>query len=163
MKRGLKVSARRLSSSAPVVTTATPMKRGLKGEDVFLALGAFALVTTATPMKRGLKAQVGTFANDDAVSYNRYPDEKGTERPVGAFFLWFNSSYNRYPDEKGTESHEKAEVSGRYVRVTTATPMKRGLKVSLEWGYTHALASYNRYPDEKGTESKRTFSVAIHR
>ena len=59
------------------------------------------LVTTVTPMKRGLKAELNLCIDEKGTnirwSYNRYPDEKGTES-------YANWSYNRYPDEKGTET-----------------------------------------------------------
>ena len=41
-------------------------------------------------------------------------------------------------------------------RVTTVTPMKRGLKVKVESSGVkpnRQVRCYNRYPDEKGTES----------
>ena len=62
-------------------------------------------------------------------------------------------SYNRYPDEKGTESRRTDKARWQPVGVTTVTPMKRGLKVLLGWGWLALLSGcYNRYPDEKGTE-----------
>ena len=48
------------------------------------------LVTTVTPMKRGLKAHIEshTFrSNHSSHSYNRYPDEKGTESSDGSKVL----------------------------------------------------------------------------
>ena len=41
------------------------------------------------------------------------------------------------------------------MKVTTVTPMKRGLKVSP----VYYPESYNRYPDEKGTESITSLSI----
>ena len=41
-------------------------------------------------------------------------------------------SYNRYPDEKGTERIYCRVICLRRIIVTTATPMKRGLKVILK-------------------------------
>ena len=64
-----------------------------------------SVVTTVTPMKRGLKDRNNHHANHVRIRYNRYPDEKGTE---SSLFQSITSvevgSYNRYPDEKGTES-----------------------------------------------------------
>ena len=93
------------------------------------------VVTTVTPMKRGLKEGTVSNLKTAAFSYNRYPDEKGTESLV--------------PDAENPLLPTSS-------RVTTVTPMKRGLKVirtrlayRMHWGY-------NRYPDEKGTERERT-------
>ena len=40
------------------------------------------MVTTVTPMKRGLKDQIPELPCMAAQSYNRYPDEKGTESDI---------------------------------------------------------------------------------
>ena len=90
------------------VTTATPMKRGLKGPRYTL-FGLLRNVTTATPMKRGLKVEIRSMEIWGQIRYNRYPDEKGTERVPPT-------------------------LDGRPCQVTTATPMKRGLKVIEDFG-----------------------------
>ncbi len=38
------------------------------------------LVTTVSPMKRGLKEQLQVVCMGQISGYNRFPDEKGTER-----------------------------------------------------------------------------------
>ena len=63
-----------------VVTTVTPMKRGLKDGETDESKELWN-VTTVTPMKRGLKVSaLNTNLYPDRACYNRYPDEKGTER-----------------------------------------------------------------------------------
>ena len=146
------------------------------------------MVTTATPMKRGLKDATNVVSSDCSTCYNRYPDEKGTERTFHGSFLLRFCGYNRYPDEKGTErwrtiispiSHQKVTTATPmkrglkakmqrcfgvfYQYVTTATPMKRGLKESKADRSIQSRQSYNRYPDEKGTESthERTLPLLI--
>ena len=42
----------------------------------------FIIVTTVTPMKRGLKADLANADHGFVASYNRFPDEKGTESLV---------------------------------------------------------------------------------
>ena len=73
-------------------------------------------------------------------------------------------SYNRYPDEKGTERLRMGTVM-EIDRVTTVSPMKRGLKVSTVWMIIGDGSSYNRFPDEKGTESvsRPTYLVYVSR
>ena len=61
-------------------------------------------VTTVSPMKRGLKELVHL------------------RHPIGL------PSYNRYPDEKGTESLFNPPIPPCQGGITTAIPMKRGLK-----------------------------------
>ena len=64
------------------------MKRGLKVSAGYLWLGG-SVVTTVTPMKRGLKAVSAMCTMIGLLRYNRYPDEKGTESgpvPAGADF-----------------------------------------------------------------------------
>ena len=39
--------------------------------------------------------------------------------------------YNRFPDEKGTESSFSLSLEACSCEVTTVSPMKRGLKVSI--------------------------------
>ena len=63
------------------------------------------------------------------VGYNRFPDEKGTERSVRRKPKSPTPRYNRFPDEKGTERHQQVLITVKY-RVTTVSPMKRGLKGS---------------------------------
>ena len=63
--------------------------------------------------------------------------------------------YNRYPDEKGTERKLRHHLDFAPCPVTTATPMKRGLKGDFECLAQFFNNSYNRYPDEKGTESDK--------
>ena len=108
MKRGLKDYLASVRATLRFVTTVTPMKRGLKASSYLLATIRLRLVTTVTPMKRGLK---GFFCRR---AYSN----------CGTYFL----SYNRYPDEKGTESIHPNRRHQRHYLVTTVTPMKRGLK-----------------------------------
>ena len=89
--------------SLSIVTTVTPMKRGLKVRH-HANHSCQRGVTTVTPMKRGLKANLHIATRFLIDGYNRYPDEKGTERSI-------------------VEQHFKDEAD-----VTTVTPMKRGLK-----------------------------------
>ena len=75
IKRGLKVSYDAFSqSSSRTVTTAIPIKRGLK---VYLAKanddGSW-MVTTAIPIKRGLKVVFLCLSLLAPLSYNCYPD-----------------------------------------------------------------------------------------
>ena len=111
------------------------------------------VVTTVTPMKRGLKAMEEGDNPPSCSRYNRYPDEKGTEScSKGHDNGNWGLSYNRYPDEKGTERRftNFTRVASR--GVTTVTPMKRGLKALNKSNMLNIMTSYNRYPDEKGTE-----------
>ena len=61
------------------------------------------LVTTVTPMKRGLKANAAKRITRFTLCYNRFPDEKGTESHEPIAFEPSFLCYNRFPDEKGTE------------------------------------------------------------
>ena len=63
--------------------------------------------------------------------------------------------YNLFPDEKGTERPPAQTASHRPARVTTYSPMKRGLKAPCLRLPLDAKPSYNLFPDEKGTESWR--------
>ena len=60
--------------------------------------------------------------------YNRYPDEKGTESGYEIGIEGSTIRYNRYPDEKGTESLFNPPIPPCQGGITTAIPMKRGLK-----------------------------------
>ena len=89
------------------------MKRGLKVRSINdpLKLMAEYRVTFLTPMKRGLKEdQVSDMSYQ---SYIPYPDEKGTESTITVGNLHsvglsrhrcLMRRYIPYPDEKGTES-----------------------------------------------------------
>ena len=44
------------------------------------------------------------------------------------------------------------DAAAAEARVTTVTPMKRGLKAPAWIAATVFFECYNRYPDEKGTE-----------
>ena len=113
------------------------MKRGLKVQGVD-ACQVCAVVTTVSPMKRGLKGIVESSQCDEkgtdlSVRYNRFPDEKGTESRARRYLTTVSpmkrglkeleavvttvspmkrglkdflclQAYNRFPDEKGTES-----------------------------------------------------------
>ena len=57
------------------------MKRGLKVNTKVNRLPQRD-VTTATPMKRGLKGMLNIVLLINENRYNRYPDEKGTESGV---------------------------------------------------------------------------------
>ena len=95
--------------------------------------------------------------------YNRYPDEKGTERwQVIRDARERQESYNRYPDEKGTESCRTESWHVHLSRVTTVTPMKRGLKVRRDRTRHGVVVCYNRYPDEKGTERLLPVPDGLH-
>ena len=83
------------------------------------------------PDEKGTERQYTATRWTPRESYNRYPDEKGTEssselKITGTVL----SCYNRYPDEKGTERFAVAVVLADFTRVTTVTPMKRGLKAA---------------------------------
>ena len=82
-------------------------------------------------MKRGLKVKVDIRDTLLKFGYNRFPDEKGTESHNGILTVWRELCYNRFPDEKGTERSSSALKSSRLMSVTTVSPMKRGLKVSI--------------------------------
>ena len=56
-----------------------PDEKGTERLWFFLRLARFSLVTTVTPMKRGLKESQGLTGRWWDACYNRYPDEKGTE------------------------------------------------------------------------------------
>ena len=59
------------------VTTAIPIKRGLKEHDVVEPTGEGRIVTTAIPIKRGLKEHDGSSGYGRSItyaSYNCYPD-----------------------------------------------------------------------------------------
>ena len=62
------------------------------------------------------------------VGYNRFPDEKGTESTLLYQQRHRVGGYNRFPDEKGTESEIRHTIHKYICRVTTVSPMKRGLK-----------------------------------
>ncbi len=62
------------------------------------------IVTTVSPMKRGLKGKKGNRNPSKATCYNRFPDEKGTESVIKRILIdCLVVCYNRFPDEKGTE------------------------------------------------------------
>ena len=82
-------------------------------------------------MKRGLKEGVHVSVDVVIERYNRFPDEKGTERGERQTCESRFICYNRFPDEKGTERFHLNLVLG-HCKVTTVSPMKRGLKVSLQ-------------------------------
>ena len=64
------------------------------------------------------------------MGYNLFPDEKGTERLSAGNTARDSFGYNLFPDEKGTERLRSGKGTG-VPWVTTYSPMKRGLKVSL--------------------------------
>ena len=64
-----------------LVTTVSPMKRGLKVDISNTDFDSLTQVTTVSPMKRGLKADHLRQQHEKHYCYNRFPDEKGTERP----------------------------------------------------------------------------------
>ena len=128
MKRGLKDGHSCWTGGTLVVTTATPMKRGLKAEISLPRSPPPNSVTTATPMKRGLKAWTVPFRLVHILVTTATPMKrglKGLHRYVRIHYS--DLSYNRYPDEKGTER---------------TCPNAGDFKKKC----------YNRYPDEKGTE-----------
>ena len=89
-------------------------------------------VTIVSPMKRGLKAIANNHPRCSFASYNRFPDEKGTEsinQPIT--IAEAQRSYNRFPDEKGTERARLDSVR-RPLDVTIVSPMKRGLKDTVQ-------------------------------
>ena len=105
-------------------------------------------------MKRGLKGISPLFRYSVRKRYNRFPDEKGTERLQLTTLAAKSDGYNRFPDEKGTESLFNPPIPPCQGGITTAIPMKRGLKARELWvGRYFSPTSYNRFPDEKGTES----------
>ena len=65
-------------TSGEIVTTVSPMKRGLKAKHIDKVKGV-PCVTTVSPMKRGLKARTERATSGTDKRYNRFPDEKGTE------------------------------------------------------------------------------------
>ena len=83
-------------------------------------------------MKRGLKDVHVGRRPPNLLSYNRFPDEKGTERRPTAVRRRRSRCYNRFPDEKGTESLILSCSVSFGLEVTTVSPMKRGLKVSVQ-------------------------------
>ncbi len=161
MKRGLKALQELTEDGRQNVTTVSPMKRGLKdSHKVTDPCIRDCEVTTVSPMKRGLKAVTASCSRHRSFSYNRFPDEKGTESWFGGgsrlplrksynrfpdekgtestiaqFQEWRQMSYNRFPDEKGTERKRVAAPPPSIMKVTTVSPMKRGLKVLAGGGH----------------------------
>ena len=132
------------------------MKRGLKVFVIRQIRFLYPLVTTYSPMKRGLKESIGGRIECLSRSYNLFPDEKGTESQVGVVSGVGRGCYNLFPDEKGTESAQ-CPVLDRCLRcVTTYSPMKRGLKGVQPNPYRAVILCYNLFPDEKGTERTKT-------
>ena len=123
MKRGLKDLFHPPPFLYGFVTTVTPMKRGLKDGDTGGSMRLVSGVTTVTPMKRGLKATSTNRSDCGSNGYNHFPDEKGTESsyPVHLIILLI-SGYNHFPDEKGTESSQEPRGS---IRLAKLQPLPR--------------------------------------
>ena len=132
MKRGLKVVKNDCATAILfmwIVTTVSPMKRGLKvlvadinrPDDIFS-------VTTVSPMKRGLKVDKSRPNRRSLKPVTTVsPMKRGLKEHWGTEQFRRSGRYNRFPDEKGTESrHREASTT-----VTTVSPMKRGLKATV--------------------------------
>ena len=63
------------------------------------------------------------------VGYNHYPDEKGTERLIQEDFGEFRSKVTTTtPMKRGLKERNQLKLDYAAYAVTTTTPMKRGLK-----------------------------------
>ena len=83
------------------------MKRGLKGSEI----NPFVIrkvVTTVTPMKRGLKGTMRRESVEAYSCYNRYPDEKGTESQCYLNILNVIVVTTVTPMKRGLKDHHRA-------------------------------------------------------
>ena len=111
------------------------MKRGLKVWSVGVRFALCVPCYNRFPDEKGTESYESASCHQGrGWSYNRFPDEKGTESVCPSRQLpVLSRSYNRFPDEKGTESQAWEMEHLDHERVTTVSPMKRGLKVHFRF------------------------------